>query len=167
MSIDSIQLSAQLCQNLFPNSLISEAPIRDSNKPLNKAKISSLGGNKRNIVLVINHEEDRFLDDPQMEFLSNLLSACNLSMEDISLINYDQNKEVSYEKIIDQFQSQKILIFGVDASSLGLPFTIPHFQIQIFNNQIFLLIPALIQILNDISLKKQLWICLKKLFNLK
>lgn len=167
MSIDRIQLSARLCQNLFPNSLISESAIRDSNKPLNKAKISGLGGNKRNIVLVINHEEDKFLDDPQMEFLSNLLSACNLSMEDISLINYDQNKEVSYEKIIDQFQSQKILIFGVDASSLGLPFTIPHFQIQIFNNQIFLLIPALRQILNDISLKKQLWICLKKLFNLK
>ncbi|MEO7316331.1 MAG: hypothetical protein ABIW47_14170 [Ginsengibacter sp.] len=166
MSIDRIQLSAQLCQNLFPNSLIGEAAIRDSNKPLDKAKISSLGGNKRNIVLVINNKQARFLDDQQMEFLSNLLSACKLSMEDISLINYDQNKEVKYEEIIDQFQSQKILIFGVDASELGLPFTIPHFQIQIFNNQTFLLNPALGKILNDISLKKQLWICLKKLFNL-
>ena len=164
MSIDRIQLSAQLCQNLFPNSLIGEPGIRDSNKPLNKAKISSLGGNKRNVVFIVNNKEDRFLDDPQMEFLSNLLSACKLSMEDISLINYGQNKEIGYKEIIDQFQSQKILIFGVDGSQLGLPFTIPFFQIQMFNKQNFLMTPPFAEFLNDISLKKQLWICFKKLF---
>lgn len=166
MSIDNIQLTGFICQNLFTNCLISESPENNSNQELNKVKINSLGGNQNHVVFVINNKEHKYLNDNEMKFLSDLLSACKLSMEDISLVNFYQNKNIGYENITEQFQSKTILIFGVSTSELGLPFTIPFFQVQKFQEQTYLTAPSLDNFLENIPLKKQLWNSLKIVFQL-
>lgn len=166
MSIDNIQLTGFICQNLFTNCLISESPENNLNQELNKVKINSLGGNQNHIVFLINNKEHKYLNDNEMKFLSDLLSACKLSMEDISLVNFYQNKNIGYENITEQFQSKTILIFGVSTSELGLPFTIPFFQVQKFQEQNYLTAPSLDSFLENIPLKKQLWNSLKIVFQL-
>lgn len=164
MSIDNIQLSGYLCQNMFAKSLIGEIQTTNLSEVSEKTKIASLGENKGNILFLVNNKEYKFLADNEMKLLSDLISACKLSMADISLVNFHQNPGISYQDLIEQFHSKKILIFGIASSELQLPFTIPFFQIQKFHEQVYLTNPSLEDFISNVNLKKELWKCLKKIF---
>jgi hypothetical protein len=177
MSIDDIQLPGYLCQIMYTNSLVNKLET-DSIKPetiqkesikkaSNKLKINSLGENKKNILFLVNNSQNKFLADNEMKLLTDLLTACKISMEDIALVNYNQNLELNYQDLFDQFQSKKILIFGITASNLGLPFNIPFFQIQKFQEQLYMIGPSLSEFINNVELKKELWISLQKIFLLQ
>lgn len=177
MSIDDIQLPGYLCQIMYTNSLVN-TPQTDSIKPAtileesikkapHKLKINSLGENKKNILFLVNNSQNKFLADNEMKLLTDLLTACKISMEDIALVNYNQNPEINYQELFDQFQSKKILIFGITASNLELPFNIPFFQIQKFQEQLYMICPSLSDFINNVELKKELWISLQKIFLLQ
>lgn len=174
MSIDNIQLTAGLCENLFSKSLI-DSTNSVSNKPnvistqiikepAEKIRIKSLGENNGNILFLVNNTENIFLSDEEMKLLSDLLTACKISMADIALVNYHQNPQLNYQQIADQFKSKKNLVFGLSAADLELPFTIPFFQIQKFQDSTYMIAPPFSDFLNNINLKKELWASLKKIF---
>lgn len=177
MSINNIQLPGHLCQIMFTNSLIGKLQsetiktetIQDepAKKASNKLKINCLGENKKNILFLVNNSQNKFLADNEMKLLTDLLTACKISMEDIALVNYNQNPEFNYQDLIDQFQSKKILVFGITASNLGLPFNIPFFQIQKFQEQMYMISPSLSDFINNVEMKKELWISLQKIFLLQ
>jgi hypothetical protein len=158
MSLDNIQLSKKTIQQLFTHNL-----VQTTVEPPQKAEISSLGENQKNILFVVNSAQNKFLPDDEMDLLSNLISACKLSMADIALVNYF-NHSIDFSNLERHFKPEKILIFGITTSELKLPFTIPFFQIQSYNEQFYLTVPALKDFLHNIQLKKELWNCLKKLF---
>lgn len=164
MSIDNIQLSPQLCKNLFTNQLVSEKLTIETAPTLQNSKVASLGGNLKRIVFLINNVENSFLSEPEMEMLTNLLTACKLTMEDVAMINFHQYPILNYEKLLTDFEPKKILVFGVTAAQLELPFHVPHFQLQKFQQQIYFLSPSFEIFLTDIDLKKELWKGLQKLF---
>lgn len=164
MSIDQIQLPGYLCQQMFSKSLLDKAKPSGDASPSEKIKLTGLGGNGRNILFLVHDTQNKFLAENEMKLLSDLLNACKISMEDIVLVNYDQNRGVNYHELTDQFQCKKILIFGVTAADLELPFTIPFFQIQKYQEQTYLICPSLSDFTNDVALKKELWNCLKKIF---
>ncbi len=172
MSIDNIQLNGYLCEKMFSKTILDltkTARTRnndvDVKKNLSKKiKISSLGENERNILFLVNNAQNKFVADDEMKLLTDLLPACKISMADIALVNYDKNREMNYKELIEQFQSKKILIFGVSASELDLPFTIPFFQIQKFQEQLYMIGPPLSDFINNVALKKELWNSLKKIF---
>lgn len=163
MSLDNIQLSGQICEILFKRNLIAELTpgiIIDSHE---KIEIRSLGDNQKQILFLVNNTSTGFLPEEEMELLTNLISACKLSMADVALVNFNSNKK-NYQEFNAQFKPKKILIFGIETSELDLPFAIPHFQIQPFHQQFYLTAPSLNNFLNNKNLKKELWICLQKLF---
>lgn len=164
MNINQIQLPGYLCRQMFAKSLLDKAKPADDASPTEKIKLTALGANGRNILFLVNDVQHKFLAENEMKLLSDLLNACKISMEDIVLVNYDQNRGVTYRDLTDQFQSKKILIFGVTAADLELPFTIPFFQIQKYQEQTYLISPSLSDFTNNVSLKKELWNCLKKIF---
>ncbi|MEO9210780.1 MAG: hypothetical protein ABI208_06765 [Ginsengibacter sp.] len=164
MSIDNIQLSSQLCKNLFTNQLISEKVTSESAPFLQNSKVASLGGNQKRITFLVNNAENSFLSESEMEMLTNLLTACKLTMEDVALINFNQCPNLNYEKLLTDFEPKKILVFGVTAAQLELPFHVPHFQLQKFQKEIYFLSPSFENFLTDIDLKKELWMGLQKLF---
>jgi len=57
------------------------------------------------------------------------------------------------------------MLFGTEPSTINLPVSFPHFQLQSFNNYTFLFTPPLHEIRNDQILKSKLWVCLRKIFN--
>jgi hypothetical protein len=113
---------------------------------------------------LVNNSQDKFLGNEEMILLTNLITACQLSMEDIALVNYYNSGNINYKDLIDYFQSGKILLFGISTAELGLPFVVPNFQIQSYTEKLFISAPALKELHNDKNLKKELWICLKKIF---
>jgi hypothetical protein len=163
MSLDNIELSGQSCEILFRRNLIADSISEMTADSQEKSEIRSLGDNQKQILFLVNNTSSGFLPDEEMELLTNLIIACKLSMADIALVNFNSNKK-NYQDFNDQFNPKKILIFGIETNELKLPFTIPYFQIQPFHQQFYLTAPPLNEFLNNKNLKKELWVCLQKLF---
>ncbi|MGN6533069.1 MAG: hypothetical protein ACTHK0_15110 [Ginsengibacter sp.] len=163
MSLNSIQLSDLTCQMLFEKNLIAKAGNTQQQAASKEVNISSLGENQQNILFLVNESDHKFLPDDEMEMLSNLVIACKLSMTDIALVNYRYN-QYQYNEFNDYFKPKIILLFGISTAEIDLPFTIPFFQIQQFQQQLFLTAPPLADFLENKNLKKDLWISLQKLF---
>ncbi len=167
MSLDNIQIPGFLYQSMFRNNLVDLKPDSTDKVVKKETRIDFLGGNEKKIIFLANDSQSKFLADVQMKFLYDLLTACRLTMADIAFVNFFQNKTITYRELILQFDPKKILLFGVSANELDLPFAIPFFQIQNFQEQIYLISPPLGELQTNKELKKQLWECLQKIFNIQ
>jgi hypothetical protein len=167
MGLDDIQLTGFLREAFFKNSLVvlAEAIPKSISKQDNQIRF--LGENKKRIIFLVNDSQNKYLDDVQMTFLSDLLSACQLTMADIALVNFSHNNDKNYHLFNEQLGAKKILMFGLTPQQLDLPFAIPCFQMQNFNEQVYLVCPSLLEIRQDQTLKKQLWENLQKIFTIK
>ncbi|MEO6838988.1 MAG: hypothetical protein ABI261_01000 [Ginsengibacter sp.] len=166
MSLDNIQLSNNERRMLYAKNLVGTNKKVEGQKVSNEIKINSLGENQRNILFLVTDAENKFLPDNEMDMLSNLITACKLSMADIALVNCF-NTSLNYRQLTAHFQPTKILMFGISTSDLELPFSIPFFQIQQFQEQLYVTAPPLTNFLKNKDLKMQLWTSLQKLFLLK
>ena len=167
MSIDKALLPAFLYPSIFKNHLVNlrdDAAIKTTRE---KPTIEFLGNNEKKIIFLVNDSKNKFWPDAQMKFLSDLLAACYLNTADIAIINIYHHDKITYSDLTDQFPAEKILIFGVSASNLDLPFTIPFFQLQNFQQRIYMTSPSIEEIQANKDLKRQLWISLKKIFNIQ
>jgi len=168
MSLDKLQLPGFLYGSLFKKNLvIIKSCVQPDSLKKESKRINFLGGNKKKIVFIGNDGQNKFLGDDQMKFLNDLLNACNLTMADIAFVNFRESSGFSYPDISDQFHPDKILMFGVSAKELDLPFEIPFFQLQNFQDQQYIISPSLAEIQSNKELKKQLWACLQKIFNIQ
>jgi hypothetical protein len=163
MSLNNIHLPAETCKTLFNRNLVQVLETDATEKQLIEKKVECLGENRQRIFFLVNDGSCRFVSDEEMAMLIKLLSACKLTIADITLVNFYFNP-LNYQLISEVFESKKILLFGVSTTQLELPFAIPYFQVQSFQNQLYVAAPPLKDLLNNKELKKELWICLQKLF---
>jgi len=162
MSIDNIPLPAFLYQNIFGKNLVDLKAEAGSNPINEEKKINSLGGNQKKIIFLFNDGQNKFLADIQMRFLRDMLMACELTMEDIALVNYFHNNNITYRELMAQLEPRRILVFGISANDLDLPFNIPFFQMQNFGGQVYVISPSIAELQVNTELKKQLWAKLLK-----
>lgn len=86
-------------------------------------------------------------------------------MMDIALINVSKNTGLSYSDIAEQVKAEKVFLFGIDPDILNLPLKFPHYQLQHYNNQVYLSSEALGKLQTDKQEKLKLWNSLKKVFS--
>lgn len=167
MSIDNIHLPVSFYPYIFKKHLV-DIQKKSGGKEKVKAdgEIEFLGGNEKNITFIVRNEQNKFLNDNELKFLSGLITACEITMGDISIVNLSHNKDVDYDKLVAHLHSQKILCFGVSPAEIDLPFTIPYFQVQLFQDIQYIFCPGLEQLQNDVDSKKQLWTSLQKIFKI-
>ena len=165
MVIDNIHLSDFSCENLFRTTLTGVKKTSGTPESSLVKPMEYLGLNKKQILFLVNEADNKYLPENQMQMLTNLLTACHLSMEDVALVNYAHCSQFTFADFIEHLNTKKFLLFGIAASDLNLPFNIPDFQIQAFEEQKYLFNPSIERIFNDVSLKSKLWGCLKKLFS--
>ena len=163
MDLDKLQLSSFSIRSLYHNSLIrlnneQKSPDSDRNN------LRSLGANEKNILVIINNPNAAFLEDTQLTFLTKVISACKLSLSDIALININNISEGELQSMPAIFKASKMIMFGVNSMQMQLPFIIPDYQIQNYNNIQYLSAPDLKQIETDQTAKKQLWASFQKMF---
>lgn len=178
MGLNKIALSTNLIEELYQSSLI-EKPDRalknkivvpeTTNEQLVKqtaVELKSLGNNNSNILILVRSAEAVYLPDDELKFLTDILSACKLSLADIAIVNLANHSDATYKEITKLFSSKIVILFDIEPSSFGLPMSFPYYQIQPFANNSFLYSPSLKDLENDKVEKSKLWVCLKRLFNL-
>ena len=164
MSLDNIQLTPFLLQELFKKSLIELDASELHEERRSASSFTILGNNRKRIIILVADDETLYLPDEQLNFLLGILSACGLTMEDVAIVNTKKNRNVTYKAIELELKGANILLFGVSAAQINLPIEFPHYQVQSFNNQTYLAAPVLQEIQNSKEEKTKLWNCLKQFF---
>lgn len=166
MSLDNIRLPGFILQDLFQKTLVDLSGKENVLSPSKKNEINFFGGNKQHIILVVSNLNATFVSDEQLTFLSGILAACKLTLEDVGLLNIASDPRVSYKKITEAFNPRIMIMFGVLPDQLQLPFLMPEFQRQSYNNQLYLAVPSLTELENNKDLKRKLWVVLQQIFSL-
>jgi hypothetical protein len=179
MDLNHINLPAFIIADLYHSSIIdigetSEKPkpgeiFTEKNPTLARAETivwKYLGENRKNILIIINHNDVVHLPDDELNFLTDILGACKLSIGDVAIVNLNNHPGVSYKELTNHFKSKNVFLFGVEPEIFGLPMSFPHFQLQSFANNSFLFSPFLKELENDKLLKSKLWVCLKRIFGI-
>lgn len=148
--------------DLYKNSLVETTSPQVAGEP---KKLRYLGNNQKKIIVIVFHQSVPILPDAELGFLSNVLAACKLGIADIGIINSHGADQDDLQALIKE-EANKVLLFGVEPLAIGLPINFPAFQLQPFNNRIYLHAPALSQIENDKALKGRLWTSLKAMFGI-
>ena len=159
MSLNNIQLRPQMLADLYTNSLLQS----NTTSVPETASVKYLGKNQKKILIIVQHPSIPFLPDEELSFLTNILSACKLSLADIGIINSTGIAVEGLQKAIES-DAKTVLLFGIDPLSIGLPINFPFFQLQQFNKRMYLYSPALSELERDKALKMKLWNSLKTLF---
>lgn len=166
MSIDNIQLPSIVIQDLFRKSLVDLNSNEKKQSITETKELNFFGGNKQQIILVVDNPDVAFIRDEQLTFLSGILNACKLTLEDIGLVNIASYPALSYKKISETLTPRIVIMFGILPDAIQLPFVMPEFQRQSYNNQVYLSAPSLNELENNKELKRKLWIVLQQIFSL-
>lgn len=158
MSLNNVRLTPQLLADLYGNVLIETS--REA-KPEN-----TVGGNEKKILIVVWYEAAPLVPEAELTFLTSILTACKLTLNDVVLINWNNRGDSVYTDLLHRFESRFVLLFDVRPVQFGLPMDFPPFQIQAFDSRQYLYAPALQKIREHKGIKTELWNALKKLFML-
>jgi hypothetical protein len=161
MSLNTIELDPKLLADLYPDNLVESITTTVPEKVIQ----NYLGHNSKKILVLVSHEQVPYLPDNELNFLTNILAACKLSMADIAIANTCKKTQPQVETLIEA-EGRTVLLFGIEPSDIGLPINFPQFQLQQFNKRTYLHAPGLYELEKNIDLKKQLWNSLKKLFGI-
>lgn len=126
----------------------------------------ALGHNQKDISIVVNYTGVTHLPDTELQFLTNILSACKLSLADVAIVNYYSHAGTPVRQFLDYFHSKTVLLFGVTPDQFGLSARFPEFQVQQLAGVTYLSAPALEICSAEVDLKKQLWTSLKRIFSI-
>jgi maltodextrin utilization protein YvdJ len=181
MGLNDLHLSPAVLSRLYPSSLINTDKTEVVQphvfaEDLTKNKIESekltgpswkyLGNNQQNILIVVNYNDAVHLPDEELNFLTNMLAACKLSLGDVAIVNRNNYKDVFYKDILTHFQSKIVFLFGIEPAMFGLPVSFPYFQVQSVASSTFLYTPALEERHTDALLKSKLWVSLRSIFDI-
>ena len=166
MSLNDIELPAFIIQDLFQKTLVDLSGNEKKQTVSVNKELNFFGGNKQHIVLIVDNPDIAFVTDQQLTFLSGILNACKLTLEDIGLLNIASYPGISYKTISDAFTPRIIMLFGMSTDTIQLPFLMPEFQRQSYNNQLYLAAPSLQVLENDKEMKRKLWTVLQQIFSL-
>ena len=183
MSYEKIQLPEFLIRDLYKDTLVDLNTFKTNKTGINTEKqvlenevlllqpekIKFWGENKKMCSIIISETEATYLREEDVAFLTNILKACQLNVEDIAIINIAK-QAIDYTTLKEQLNPKKILLFDVEPSTVKLPFLIPSFQLQQFDGCTIMVAPPLSHLNKSTAesklLKTKLWMSLKQVFNI-
>jgi hypothetical protein len=166
MSLDNIRLPDTILQSLYSKCLHDLDSHKSVLSDIPASGISFLGNNQKKISILVNSETAIYLPDDELNFLLGILTACKLTMADIALVNIAKNPDLVYSVLSEQLKAEKVFLFGLNAATIELPLQFPHYQVQQFNNQVYLSSVSLAEMQANKEEKVKLWNCLKKIFSI-
>ena len=174
------QLPAFVLAELYSDDLVyTGEKLGDTNgvEDLPKTKKESaipvkkyLGNYEKKIIVLVNDDKNMYVSDENLAFLSSILNACKLNIAHIALVNFN-NTPLNFIELKAQLQPEYLLLFGIKALQIQLPFDMPDYQVQQYNNCVIVTAPVF-GVLNSEAAaakteKTKLWKSLQKTFNLE
>src|SRR6185295_4833927 len=141
MKLSSIKLAASVITDLYKNKLVEEKTPAPAPKKSVKTKVEDgpettlppvhiAENKKKNILVFVSYPLAEILPEEELVFLTNMLTACKLSLADVAIINLAHKPTPSFKEIAGQLSKPTALLFGTAPSILELPVDFPHFQVQ-------------------------------------
>lgn len=132
--------------------------------------IGFLGDNQKKISILLKDSSAVHVADESLQFLTAILAACKLNMGDVAIVNA-ANQAIKYPQIKTELQPNTIILFDINAASISLPFEVPQYQVQQYDNCTLLFSAPLQSMLVKTDAAKlekgKLWNALKKTFNIQ
>lgn len=162
------QLPGFVIAELFSKSLVLTDELTPvASKNIEKTQSWFLGGYEKKIIVIVNDADNIHLGDENLQFLAGILAACNLSLAHVALINFNRHA-VTHQQLKKEMQPQFALLFGVSALQIELPFIMPDYKVQNYDNCSFLTAPPLQSLNQDSDAAKKekgkLWNSIRKMF---
>ncbi len=186
MVFENVKLPDFVIADLYTNSLIEDdrKAIKNTNvavetnaitnssiaEPANSlTSIKYLGKNEKNVSIIVNDTEAVYLVEDTLTLLTNLLTACKLTLADVAIIN-TYNQSITYKQIKQNLQPKQLLLMGNVLKNISLPFIFPEYRVQQYDNCEMLICSDLKKLLPQTDLvkaeKRKLWENLKTLFKI-
>ncbi|MDE1191151.1 MAG: hypothetical protein PW786_03305 [Arachidicoccus sp.] len=128
-----------------------------------------LGDNKKEVAIVVKDTANVFIDDGELQFLTNILNACKLNLSDVAIVNIAQTN-LNNQEILFELNAKYFLLFGVEEKEIALAQSLNYFDIKSIGNTQFIKSPALKNLMQTSTEAKKekaaLWNALKKMFGL-
>lgn len=165
MGFETIQLTGQQLEELYSSHLVisGSTDIAKSERKSKPANAGITGKNKKLFVWVVNEPEYPFLSDADFQFLSDVITACKMNMDDIALVNIAQNG-MGFNEVIDRFQPKYLIISFLDQNWITLQAE-DYTLLQQQDYQLYVTeSPGIVR--NDKVRKSKLWLALKQMLGL-
>jgi hypothetical protein len=161
--------------------LVDNQKISNEDKPTKKEAvatapqeiqkpISYLGNNQKKVTILLEDTTAVHVADESLQFLTAILAACKLNMGDVAIVN-TVHQPVQYTQIKTELQPSTIILFDISAAAIALPFEVPQYQVQQYDNSTLLFSAPLQSMLVKSEAAKlekgKLWNALKKTFNIQ
>lgn len=170
MSLQQVSLDPFLLAQLYKTAIIPSEKTADTNNAATGAlpsiTINFFGNNTRRITLLIYNKEQTWLPEELFTFLTKILQACGLSMDDVALVNIAYLPEVQLSEITNQLNAEKLIMLGSwfkDWSGKILEKN----KIQVLEGLPCLYSDSLGEMQANASYKKAFWNALQDFFGLK
>lgn len=151
---------SELYSNQLVASIGSESTIPAAK---NEGLITFKGKNKKNIVWLIEEHDHLFLNDTDFQFLTKVIEACRLNLDDIALVNMNDATN-QMELIINQLNPVLLLVSGVSANKIS--FNTQLYTIDQANGFTLFITDSVEDMRNDDVKKSKLWVGLKQILSI-
>ena len=165
MGFETIQLTDQQLEEFYSSHLIITEKTGQI-KPETTLKTTGTGitgKNKKQFVWVVNEPDYPFLNDADFQFLSEVISACKMNIDDIALVNLAQNNP-DFGDLLEQLQPKFLIVSFSEQNWIAVKaeaYTLQSEQ----NYQLY--ITEKLQIIRTDKVKKsKLWLALKQMLGL-
>jgi hypothetical protein len=168
MDLNGLQFTQEQLAELYTDALVvtdGGMPSTSSKKTSAPAKpgINFKGQNKKGVLWLVHEPAHTFLDDDDFEFLSQIVGACKMNMDDIALVNL-AHVEQSVTEVVEALKPSIVLLCGIEYQQL--PFKLDEYILYPHANRNYFLADRLQDLRNDKAKKSKLWLALKAMFSL-
>lgn len=129
-----------------------------------------LGENRKKILVIIKNNDNDFLPEHSLAFLSKVLNACQYELADIAIVNQAKTPMTLKEIWLD-LRPTYILLFGVTAAEVRLQLDLKPYEPYPLKGISYLLADSLEKMNGDDpetkNLKIRFWNSLKQIFAIK
>ena len=120
---------------------------------------TSQGDNKSKFLFIKYLNEIKNIEETELNLLNKIVQALNLDNKDILLLNLNNSKQgISLYDHLDNLNPMYVIIFGKKINSI--------IKKEMFENSKFVITYSIKEMINDSSLKKNVWEDLKQFNNI-
>lgn len=180
-----IQLNDPLLVQLYGKNLYKKADLEGDTKlqqpeedpekgsSINQEKIipaatpvseGRLGNFEKKVAVLVDEKQFPVIAEDDLAFLTKILDACHLGIKDVMILNIAGMDNIP--GTMATLLPAKALLLGVEQEDLQLPLRFPHFQVQPFDQCVYLSAPPLKELAGSRELKAAFWNSLKRMFQL-
>lgn len=169
MSLNNLILPGSVIAGLYGRQLVvlKDVPpaIAGEKEVVNPLKF--LGNNARRVILLVSNPSDTFLPDDELNLLTQILNACELTLADVAIINLARSK-TTISVVQEQLNPRHLIMLGTESGEIDLPMEFPDYRILEHGQTVYLKSPSLKTMLGKgpeaRNIKMNLWQSLKTMF---